>query len=61
MSTNNSLGGFPLCHPHHTTQMRKKKFERNWTFYKMIEDYYRESPDPIIRILKEKDDEGNED
>ena len=27
----------------------------------MIEDYYREYPDPIIRILKEKDDEGNED
>ena len=27
----------------------------------MIEDYYREYPDPFIRILKEKDDEGNED
>ena len=38
-----------------------RKFERNWTFYEMIEDYYREYPDPIIRILKEKDDEGNED
>ena len=38
-----------------------EKFERNWTFYEMIEDYYREYPDPNIRILKEKDDEGNED
>ena len=38
-----------------------EKFERNWTFYEMIEDYYREYPDPNIRILKEKDYEGNED
>ena len=41
-----------------------EKFERNWTFYEMIIDYYDKFPDPDVQIVKmlemEKGEQGEE-